>query len=243
MLLRDLTSCLVPKVEFEGEGERPFSEDVTTPSSPTAGSTRLRRYLNDLSLRPNDPPYDISEAGHTGASPSIAPPVINTSYQTSSSLNPEADSFTYMETLLESLAVLGKLGTALDTIAQRLPSELFTLVECTLDEVEERAEFGKRQSLITSLDAGLSKFQGVYVFRLDDTVPFNESRPAKTQLKSSVLRLSALESLTMRADHEILRDLFWTLYSKLDAVAQGLRVVTEVSNRIGSVRWFIFTLP
>ena len=146
-----------------------------------------------------------------------------------------------METLLESLAVLGKLGTALDTIAQRLPSELFTLVESTLDEVEERAEFGKRQSLTTSLDAGLSKFQGVYVFRLDDGASINDLRPGKTQLKASVLRLSALESLTMRAEHEILRDLFWTLYSKLDAVAQGLRVVTEVSNRIGSVRRFLYS--
>ncbi|THH02605.1 hypothetical protein EW026_g281 [Hermanssonia centrifuga] len=35
-----------------------------------------------------------------------------------------------------------------------------------------------------------------------------------------------------------MKDLFWTLYSKLDAVAQGLRVVYEVSNRIGLRRDF-----
>ena len=55
-------------------------------------------------------------------------------------------------------------------------------------------------------------------------------------LPASTLRLAALEMSTKRMDQEVLRDLFWTLYSKLDAVAQGLRVVYEVSNRIGSVR-------
>ena len=34
---------------------------------------------------------------------------------------------------------------------------------------------------------------------------------------------------------ETLRDLFWTTYSKLDAVLQGLRVVWEVASRIGGV--------
>lgn len=61
------------------------------------------------------------------------------------------------------------------------------------------------------------------------------SASAGSLLKASYLRLAALELSTKRADQEIMRDFFWTLYSKLDAVAQGLRVVYEVSNRIGSV--------
>jgi len=61
------------------------------------------------------------------------------------------------------------------------------------------------------------------------------SRGAGPTLGASKLRLTALESSTKHADHEILRDLFWTLYSKLDAVMQGLKVVYEVANRIGSV--------
>ena len=49
------------------------------------------------------------------------------------------------------------------------------------------------------------------------------------------LRLTALESSTKVIDQEVLRDFFWTLYSKLIAVSEGLRVVYEVANRIGSV--------
>ena len=56
-------------------------------------------------------------------------------------------------------------------------------------------------------------------------------------LPARSLRLAALEMSTKRADQEIMKDFFWTLYSKLDAVAQGLRVIYEVSNRIGSVSY------
>lgn len=52
--------------------------------------------------------------------------------------NPETDSYIYIENLLEALAVLGRLGQALDTVAQRAPGEIFALVDGTLDEVEER---------------------------------------------------------------------------------------------------------
>lgn len=54
------------------------------------------------------------------------------------SSNPEADSFTYMETLLEALALLGRLTSALDVVAQRVSTEIHALIENTLDEVEER---------------------------------------------------------------------------------------------------------
>jgi exocyst complex component 4 len=156
----------------------------------------------------------------------------------SANLNPEADSFTYMETLLESLAVLGKLGNALDNISQRLPGEIFALVETTLDGVEERAEYG-RKSLFSSI-SGLGKSKGVYIFDTCHPASVDATVGTKTPLlKSSSLRLTALESLAKRADHDILKDLFWTLYSKLDAVAQGLRLMTEVTTRIGSVRLIV----
>lgn len=141
-----------------------------------------------------------------------------------------------METLLESLAVLGKLGNALDNISQRLPGEIFSLVETTLGEVEERAEFGRRQSMLLT-NSGIRASDGVYAFNNGISVSGIPTLGVKgPHLKASGLRLSALESLAKRADHEILLDLFWTLYSKLDAVAQGFRVVTEIANRIGSVR-------
>lgn len=52
--------------------------------------------------------------------------------------NPQTDSYVYIENLLEALAVLGRLGQALDTVAQRAPGEIYALVDGTLDEVEER---------------------------------------------------------------------------------------------------------
>lgn len=39
----------------------------------------------------------------------------------------------------------------------------------------------------------------------------------------------------MEANVETLKDVFWTLYSKLDAVLQGFRVAYEVALRIAEV--------
>lgn len=116
---------------------------------------------------------------------------------------------------MESLAILGQLGTALDIVAQRLPVEIYALVENTIEEVNERAEFNKRATLLATGPAGRPAV-------------FTSSR----QLPQSTLRLTSLESGVKPVDQEVLRDLFWTLYSKLDAVLQGLRAVFEVSNRI-----------
>jgi exocyst complex component 4 len=240
-----------------------------SPSSPTARTShaqtsRLSRYLQDLSLRPNDPPGDVDDGGSAsgqGISGTIlysnsAGPSAAASFSSLSNLanagpsqnqrNPEADSFVYIETLLESLSVLGKLGGVLDIVAQRLPSEIFALVDSTVDEVSERAEYGRRTSSLFGINAG-SKENSTYVVTLKHAVtgalPMNiptslvDATRARHGLQISPLqlRLTALESSTKHADHEILRDLFWTLYSKLDAVMQGLRVVYEVANRIGSV--------
>ena len=213
-------------MEFEVDSELPpADDDQATPQS------RLTRFLNSLSLRPNDPPHDIDD-NHLATQP-----LANTTsaMYLSNNMNPEADSFAYMETLLESLTVLGKLGTALDSVSQRVPNEIFNLVESTLDEVEERAEFGRRRSML-SVNGALGRPEGAYVFNTNASMSGVPSAIMKAPLlKSSTLRLNALESLAKRVDHEILLDLFWTVYSKLDAVAQGFRVVTEVANRIGSV--------
>ena len=166
--------------------------------------------------------------------------------QGQSQRNPETDSFAYIETLLESLSVLGKLGGGLDVVAQRLPSEVFALVDSTVDEVSERAEYHRRASLLFGNNTG-PKDHSTYIATSKPAVtgglPLNipNSWVDATRVGHGLrisplqLRLTALESSTKHADHEILRDLFWTLYSKLDAVMQGLRVVYEVANRIGSV--------
>lgn len=246
------------------------SPDCPTPSRPS----RLRRYLDDLVLRPNEAPVDLNDTNYrnsatattlqTSASMSLGisslpsqsslynpTPLAATSSSNAAQAprNPEADSFSYIETLLESLAVLGKLGHSLDVVAQKLPQEIYSLVETTLDEVSERAEYGRRASVMNVLGPSSNLGRDSIYFRTDtgSSNTFMNSRVIGSSfavssttaggplLPASSLRLAALEMSTKQMDQEIMKDFFWTLYSKLDAVAQGLRVVYEVSNRIGMV--------
>lgn len=171
--------------------------------------------------------------------------------------NPEADSFLYIEMLLESLARLGKLRLALDLIAQRLPIELHQLVEATIDEVDERNEPLRRssvaivrpESLLLSSSSALARSfaegarssfgstmsmgraSGAFIGSSLSGSSSNMSAGTRT---STVFRLSASETSAMERDSETMRDLFWTLFSKLDAVLQGHRVVYEVATKIMS---------
>ncbi|KAG1757763.1 Sec8 exocyst complex component-specific domain-containing protein [Suillus lakei] len=256
-----------PKVEYENESSAQSSPNgIAYPSPESASlklaSSRLSRFLNSLALRPNDPPHDLSESNFRNnasvqdlsssslpSAPSFSSNVNLVALATSASqapqldANPEGDSFAYIETLLESLAVLGKLGSALDIVAQRLQGEIYSLVECTLDEVEERTEESKRVSLFGAASLG-RRSEGGYIFVANDSVGITldgvvPSIPAKgILLRTFSLRLAALESSTKQVDQETLKDFFWTVYSKFDAVTQGLRVVCEVANRIGSRKDF-----
>jgi exocyst complex component 4 len=121
-----------------------------SPTSHSQPSTKLQRYLNSLSLRPSnnpllDEPVDEyltrvadaeSIALEMGAALPSRTPVESNS--TKASQNLELDSFAYLEGLLESLGVLGKLGVGLDVISQRVQNEIYHLVDSTLEEVEER---------------------------------------------------------------------------------------------------------
>lgn len=249
----------MPKVAFEDEfaklDQTGAARSVATPFPHNSQPTRLSRYLSNLGLRPNDPPYDLNELSFHShgvgqdismtSSVSIVPtstggvPTASSQFG-QTTINPEADSFAYIEMLLESLAVLGKVGTALDTVIQRLPSEIYAVVEATVNEVEERAEQTKRSSLILS-NGFRNKSEGGYIFTSNmstvmDSTQLYLTPTGTTAVRVSTIRLAALESSTKRVDQEILKDLFWSMYSKLYAAIQGLRVVFEVSNRIGAVR-------
>ncbi|KAF2012714.1 hypothetical protein BU24DRAFT_453075 [Aaosphaeria arxii CBS 175.79] len=52
--------------------------------------------------------------------------------------NPEADTFQYMQLVVESLNKMNRLDLAIDTIEQRLPIELFKVVEKSNNEVAQR---------------------------------------------------------------------------------------------------------
>jgi exocyst complex component 4 len=246
------SNTIVQTVAYENEpllsdsGRSPRSQ--SSPIDSAARTSRLSRFLNDLALRPNDPPHDLEEPNlgkvfsrSSGLSSGPPPPsftnLTSHSASISSQRNPESDSFAYMELLLESLAVLGKLGTALDAIAQRLPTEIFTLVESTVGEVAERAEYGRRSSMVFSVTSnGTVEAGGIFVLAPEESTRDVDMLGGQApSLSAARLRLGALESSSKQADHETLREFFWTIYSKLDAVTQGFRVIYEVANRIGSV--------
>ena len=54
------------------------------------------------------------------------------------SRNPEEDSFGYMQMIIEALNKMGRLDVAVDRMEQRLPIELFAVVEKTNQEVDNR---------------------------------------------------------------------------------------------------------
>ena len=62
----------------------------------------------------------------------------NEALDDNASKNPEANSFEFMHTLLESLSRLGRLDFAVECLNQRLPVELFAVVDKTNREVEIR---------------------------------------------------------------------------------------------------------
>ncbi|KAJ7169705.1 exocyst complex component sec8 [Mycena filopes] len=232
----------LPKVEFEEEMElKPSVLPTSSPSEETFRQTRLTRFLNDLALRPNDPPHDLNDPSFRNSGSEILSGRSSMNFSSASTANnPESDSFAYMETLLESFAVLGKLGNALDNMGQRLPSELFTLVESTLDEVEERAEYGRRGSMFTFTGVS-AKTDSVYTFSAADSSAASASKA--TLWNASGLRLVALESSAKQVDHEILKDLFWTLYSKLDAVANRIGSRRDFKDSTGGKPGSLFPLP
>ncbi|GAA5956509.1 hypothetical protein JCM3765_003467 [Sporobolomyces pararoseus] len=166
--------------------------------------------------------------------------------------NPEVDSFAYIEMLMESLAALGKLGYALDAVGQRVQGEMFALVENTVEEVEERNDRSRGMYGTSSVGTGggpNSSMRPPSTFTpsspdlgLSSTSASAAAAAAAgswaTEGVASLLRLSASETSSLASSVETLRDLFWTLYSKLDAVLQGFRVTYEVAGRIAERRDF-----
>ncbi|WFD06742.1 Xaa-Pro aminopeptidase [Malassezia vespertilionis] len=153
-----------------------------------------------------------------------------------SSQSPENDSFLYIETLLQSLARLGKIGYALEIIAQRLPLEIHQLVDTTIDEVDLRHD-PHRHTMRSTAAAESALFSAALTTSfLED----GSSRKSFSLLSAAQLsearggRFSQPEHSALQRDMETMRDFFWTLFSKLDAVLQSYRVIQEVASLIFS---------
>ena len=75
--------------------------------------------------------------------------------------NPEADTFYYIILLVESLNKLGRLQNAVETLKQRLPVELFGIVNETINEVDQRHP--------SSLRGGATKTEGLHIYGTRET--------------------------------------------------------------------------
>ncbi|OXG39555.1 exocyst complex component 4 [Cryptococcus neoformans Th84] len=253
------------------------STTTTTNGNAAAGpgpSSKFSRYLSQLSTKPSTRPmlqYDgdpipstltLSTVSHqqqnaNALSPGTGMPQADSHTSLSSLLgtagntgNPETDSYVYIENLLEALAVLGRLGQALDTVAQRAPGEIYALVDGTLDEVEERTERRREEDLSVSPQNVLGNTidpipSSSRTIPLASTTTINTT--AATTAATTVSSRKSLFSSTETSQIEIslgaagppqhaalLKDLFWTLYSKLAAVLEGHRVMYEVSRWVSS---------
>lgn len=111
--------------------------------------------------------------------------------------NPEADTFYYIQLLVESLNSMNRLEAAVDAIENRLPVELFTVVERSHMEVEQR-------------------------------------HPAVLRASAKINARKAM-GVNFGADEEraeTLEDLLTTLYAKYEAIAEGHRVLHDVTAAI-----------
>ncbi|WFD31722.1 Xaa-Pro aminopeptidase [Malassezia sp. CBS 17886] len=214
-----------------------YSAAPEVESSADAGPAKLARFLAHLRGRiayaaPADQGADalLDDDARDGADAG-APPTAS----------PEADSFLYMEMLLESLAQLGKIGYALEMVVQRLPFELHQLVDATIDEVDLRHDPHRHGG-----DAPRTDTRADSVFFASSSTlsrSFIESGGIRRSFslmsgaqlaETRAAHFSATEFSALQRDMETMRDFFWTLFSKLDAVLQGHRVVQEVASMVFS---------
>lgn len=75
--------------------------------------------------------------------------------------NPESDTFYYVSLVVESLNKLGRLESVVDTLKQRLPVELFSIVNETINEVDQRHP--------SSLRGGSGNTQGLQMYGSRET--------------------------------------------------------------------------
>lgn len=109
--------------------------------------------------------------------------------------NPEADTFYYIQLLVESLNKMSRLDVAVDAIEHRLPVELFTVVERSHMEVEQR-------------------------------------HPAILRAARSGQKKGSVNAGPDGERQATLEDLLTTLYARYEAIAEGHRVLYDVTAAI-----------
>jgi len=89
-------------------------------------------------ILPRSGPRDVSVYGAVPSANALAEQAIEEERDSTVANNPELDSYAYMSMILEALAILDRLGSALEALSQRIANELFKIVETTIDEASDR---------------------------------------------------------------------------------------------------------
>ncbi|TGO46879.1 hypothetical protein BCON_0303g00020 [Botryotinia convoluta] len=177
-----LTDILIEELHDHLYLKSPYCQERWQMLAKTQGGVAKEKFESSITVRPFFEVLDTMD---------LAEPMVE-----DASRNPEADTFYYVELLTEALNKLGRLDIAVNTIKQRLPVELFGIVNETNSEVDQKHP--------SSLRGGLASTQGNQTF-------------------------SSREN-TIRTD--VIYDLLWTLYAKLEAIAEGHRVFHDVVKAI-----------
>lgn len=127
--------------------------------------------------------------------------------------NPEQNSFIYIQLILETVNNLNRLPSLFEIVDQRLPIEIHKLVDKTVQEVAAR--FPKSLRDLQEYGGDSSEERG------------NSNNPSATGYLSDFFG-----PINGDIGLNVLKDLVWTLYSKLSACLEGHRAFYEVSKAI-----------
>jgi len=116
--------------------------------------------------------------------------------------NPELETYNFMKIILECLRLLEQLPEALETIRQRLPLELYSVVEKTIHEIDKKNENS-----------------------------YNINKNSKILFKSrNISDLIGINS--QEAKSNLLKDMLKLLYSKLDSIVQIHAFILNTSEKM-----------
>ncbi|AOW06354.1 Sec8 exocyst complex component-specific domain-domain-containing protein [Yarrowia lipolytica] len=132
---------------------------------------------------------------------------------TSQMANPEQNSFIYIQLILETVNNLNRLPSLFEIVDQRLPIEIHKLVDKTVQEVAAR--FPKSLRDLQEYGGDNTEERG------------NSNNPSATGYLSDFFG-----PINGDIGLNVLKDLVWTLYSKLSACLEGHRAFYEVSKAI-----------
>ncbi|KAJ3217841.1 hypothetical protein HK099_005312 [Clydaea vesicula] len=139
--------------------------------------------------------------------------------------NPEADSYTYMHSIVLGMHLLGNLPKSLKTLNERLSLELHYVIEKTIQEVDLRNE----KILMTLKDS-----------RAVDSKTNVTSNLVANNVNNLTLKTSDykpdLIGIEKKIEHsKVFRDLLNSLYRKFEVIVQGHFFVLHVAHSIAEL--------